>query len=335
MKKQTTIAMALTMGLMMLVGCNKINESVPGSGFRASIEHSGGKTHISPDWGNDVTTDILWSEHDRIKVANQGGQTGCQVHTFELAEGENTTMGLFYTGEQIGDFFEPGYMAIYPARNAEGVENTISGTTATFHIPETQYYKENSFGEGSLPMVAYSETQSLSFKNLLGGLCVPITGGDVLVKRIVLISNNPSDNLCGTFTVECDGGNNNYSLTSQNATPCPSVTLDCGDGVQLNANDSVFFCIMVPPGTMCGTGENAGFRIDVYNTDYDWVNTLSAPINPNITRNKISLVSTKQDVGENPYADLDHGDLLMLCLYAILALGVVWARRLRLGRVES
>ena len=318
MKSQTTIALALTMGLMMLVSCNKINESVPENGFRATIEKSGGnsKTHIAPDWGNDNTTSILWSEYDLIKVANHGGQSGCQVLTYGLTEGENTTSGVFYTNEDHEGFFEPEYMAIYPAYNADESENTINGTTATFHIPAVQNYKENSFGEKSMPMVAYSETQALSFKNLFGGLCVPLTGDNVTVKRLVLTSHVATDNLCGMFTADCNGNaNDNYGLTCTNETPCPSVTLDCGEGVQLTANDSVFFCIMVPPGAMNGTGESAGFSIAVYDPEDALVCTLSTTVNPLITRNNISLAGTKQNVVSDSHAYVDLG----------LPSGLLWA----------
>ena len=317
LKLMTVVAIAT----VVLASCSKINESVPGNGFRASTEHTGGnaKTHIAPDWGNDNTTDILWSENDLIKVANQSGQTGCEVHTYQLTQGENTTMGLFYTGEEHENFFEPDYLAIYPAYNSEGVENTISGTTATFHIPAVQRYKENSFGEGCMPMVSYSETQSLSFKNLFGGLCVPLTSEvPLMVKRIKLISFNYYDNLWGTFTVDCSGSaTNNYGLTCLNTTSCRSVTLDCGDGVLVPDNDSVFFCFMLPPGSINGTGSNQGFKIEVYDMQDELVGELATIANPNITRNNISLVGTKQYA----YADLDQtSGLLLLCLFAILTL---------------
>lgn len=311
--------LVLAIATVVLASCNKINESVPRNAFRASTEHTGGnaKTHISPDWGNENTTNVLWSEHDLIKVANQDGQPGCEVHTYELTQGENTTMGLFYSGEEHQNFFEPGYVAIYPAYNSEGVENTISGTTATFHIPAVQSYKENSFGEKTMPMVAYSETQALSFKNLFGGLCLPLAcDGVMMVKSIKLTSHNPYDNLCGTFTVDCSGSpTNNYGLTCLNTSPCPSVTIDCGDGLLLTEVDPVFFCFMLPPGSINGTGGNQGFFVYVYDMQDHLITTLSTNVNPNITRNNISLAATTK------YVDLDQtSGLLLLCLFAILTL---------------
>ena len=314
LKLMTVVAIAT----VVLASCKKTDESVPENGFRATIEKTGGnsKTHITPDWANDNTTDILWTEYDLIKVANHGGQSGCQVLTYGLTEGENTTSGVFYTNEDHESFFEPEYVAIYPAYNANESENTINGTTATFHIPAVQHYKENSFGEKSMPMVAYSETQALSFKNLFGGLCVPLTGDNVTVKRLVLTSHVATDNLCGTFTADCNGNaNDNYGLTCTNETPCPSVTLDCGEGVQLTANDSVFFCIMVPPGAMNGTGESAGFSIAVYDPEDALVCTLSTTVNPLITRNNISLAGTKQNVVSDSHAYVDLG----------LPSGLLWA----------
>ncbi len=284
-----TLLTVFAMATATMTSCRK--ENVPADGFRATIEKTGGnaKTHINPDWANETSTSLLWSSYDLIKVANYGGQSGCQTLTFGLAEGENTASGTFFTSEEHADFFHPGYVAIYPAYNADESENTIDGTTATFNIPATQVYKENSFGEKSMPMVACSSTQALTFTNVFGGLCFPLVGDSLTVTRIVLTSANASDLLYGTFTVDCNTGVIGTSSNGGNA-----VTLDCSaTPVTLNATTPTYFCIMVPPSTL-----TSGLTITVYDGTTK-LDELSTTKNPNITRNIISLVNSNLTVKQS------------------------------------
>jgi len=150
-KKQTTTKQKMNksnfkllvigaMATAMLASCNKNNGTegnAPENGFRATIEQpagNGSRTHIDPDWANDASTDIMWTAQDLIKVANGQGT----ALNYQITEGENTANGTFYTGEEHDDFFVPNYAAIYPAFNADDVANTISSTTATFNMPQTQ-----------------------------------------------------------------------------------------------------------------------------------------------------------------------------------------------------
>ncbi len=151
MMKTSRIALWI-LCLALVASCKKngnTGNDVPENGFRATIEQTKGggskgeRTHINPDWGNEEETGIYWSAGDHIKVSNQSGNT----LTFQLTEGENTMYGTFYTGEQNDGFFEPDYMAAYPAANAEGTATTISGSTATFSMLSTQSYKANTFDE--------------------------------------------------------------------------------------------------------------------------------------------------------------------------------------------
>lgn len=276
----------------LLASCKKNNgteANAPENGFRATIEQpagNGSRTHINPDWANDASTDVLWTAADLIKVANGNGT----VLNYQITEGENTSNGVFYTGEEHEDFFQPNYAAIYPAFNADDVANTISSTTATFNMPQTQTYRANSFAEKSMPMVAYSTDQTLAFKNVFGGICIPLVGDGLTVTRVVLTSANASEHLYGTFTADCTS-----------ATPAPtyvsgggnSVTLDCSaTPVTLDANNPTYFCFMVPPASLA-----SGFAVTPYNgeTAYE---ELSTTANPGITRSVIKKVSTSLEVEE-------------------------------------
>lgn len=281
-----------TMATAMLASCNKNNGTegnAPENGFRATIEQpagngNGSRTHIDPDWANDASTDIMWTAQDLIKVANGNGT----VLNYQITEGENTANGTFYTGEPHETFFVPNYTAIYPASNAEGTANSISGTMVTFNVPQTQTYRANSFAEKSMPMVAYSTDQTLAFKNVFGGLCIPMVGDGLTVTRVVLTSASASEHLYGVFTADCTS-----------ATPAPtymsgggnSVILDCSaTPVTLNATTPTYFCIMVPPASLA-----SGFTVEAYNGTSRIFNA-STTANPNITRSVISKVSSSLEV---------------------------------------
>lgn len=293
-KHNFKLLMIGAMATAMLASCNKNNGTegnAPENGFRATIEQpagngNGSRTHIDPDWANDASTDILWTTEDLIKVANGNGT----VLNYQITEGENTANGTFYTGEEHETFFQPNYAAIYPAFNAEDVANGISGTTATFNVPQTQTYRANSFADKSMPMVAYSTDQTLAFKNVFGGLCIPMVGEGLTVTRVVLTSANASEHLYGVFTADCTS-----------ATPAPthvsgggnSVTLDCSaTPVTLDATTPTYFCFMVPPASLA-----SGFAVTPYNgeTAYE---ELSTTANPGITRSVIKKVSTSLEVEE-------------------------------------
>lgn len=281
------------MATAMLVSCNKNNGTegnAPENGFRATIEQpasngNGSRTHINPDnWNNGTFTDILWTSQDLIRVANGQGT----MQNYQLTAGENTSNGVFNAGEPNETFFVPNYAAIYPASNNEGTANSISGTTATFNIPNTQTYKENSFAEMSMPMVAYSETQVLEFKNVFGGICIPMVGNGLTVTKIVLTSANENDHLYGVFTADCTSATPMPNYVSGGY---PFITLDCSaTPVTLNATTPTYFCIMVPPASLSN-----GFTVEAYNGSTRIFNA-STTANPNITRSMISKVSSSLEV---------------------------------------
>ncbi len=289
--------------LALVASCTKngnTGDDVPENGFRAKIEQTKGggskgeRTHINPEWDPNgySETPLYWSEGDLIKVSNQSGTT----LTFQLTEGENTMYGTFYTGEQNDGFFEPDYMAAYPAANAEGTATTISGSTATFSMLSTQSYKANTFDEGAMPMVASSSTQTLDFRNVFGGLCIPLCGDGLTVTSVKLTSLNTNDKLWGVFSADCTSSNPlpTYVNGGDN-----TLTLDCGAGVALDATVPTDFYFMLPPGTL-----ESGFTVTAYNgttvlyeETADWT---ESPAMGFIPRRVIMKVNTNLEVVVDP-----------------------------------
>ena len=230
--------------MCVLASCKKEKENgnTAGEGFEAITEQGvdGSKTYLDG-------VAVKWTDDDAIKVSNGVGTT----LTYSLVEGKNTSVGKFYTSENHDNFFQPDYVAIYPSSNANNVANTINGTMATFNLLNTQPYVDDGFGNKFNPMVAYSTNRKLYFKNVLGGICFPLTGSSHITS-IVLTSNNTADKLWGTGVVECDPDDDDYLALNitNNATDKHVITLTC----DLTLSDTpINACFMVPAGTL-GTG---------------------------------------------------------------------------------
>ena len=300
--KITLIVMGLALASL-FASCKKDNENtdgpVDGKGFVAYTEQGGGntRTHGVPN-GNTIV--VNWTENDAILVANQSGEG--DTLTYTLTGGYDSTVGTFHSSDEDNSFLTPDYVVIYPAKNAEGTKNLIDvtsdGIIATFTLPATQTYLANSFAEKSMPMVAYSDNQTLQFKNVLGGLCFPMTGG-VAVTKIELTSADATESLWGTCATKIgSNGGDPVSVVSNDATGKNIITLDCGEeGVQLGAETPTDFYIMVPAGTL-----ESGFTVTAYNgTDVVFEkSTNSAPGAGFISRNTVRKVDGNLEVVTTP-----------------------------------
>lgn len=275
------VVMSLVASMLLLASCKKNNNTeVPKEGFAASIEQNGdSKTSLNG-------LQVIWSAYDQIKVNN-----GTNTLTFELTNGAGSTDGTFYTGEEHPTFFDPSnhYTAVYPAANpANSSEtNTIAGTEATVHLPATQNILANgSFGVGYNPMVAYSSSQTLSFKNLCGALRFQMVGAGITVKTIELTTGDPDDYLSGTFTVVCSSANPVLTPPTSSVSGNNTITLTCPDsGIELSGTTATNFYFMLPPGTLHGVTFTAK------NGSGETVYTQTSTKNFTITRNKISPVN--------------------------------------------
>ena len=278
--------------LALLASCKKNNNNTAeGFSFKAVIEHNsdGNRTYLDGDlsvdgWDNQVK----WMEGDVIRVVNAAGDD----LVFEITEGDSTMYGTFYNGGDHETFFQPDYTALYPSTNADGVSNTIDEDgIATFTLPATQTITvTGTFANKAMPMVAHSSTQTLEFKNVLGGLVIPLVGDGLPVTSVVLTSLNSSDKLWGTYTADCNSDN-----------PVPTyygggdhqLTLSCD--VTLDAATPEYFVFMVPPGTL-----ESGFTVGVYygssllyERTADWS---ASPVQGFIPRSTLRTVSSNLEI---------------------------------------
>ncbi|MBR3644834.1 MAG: fimbrillin family protein [Lachnospiraceae bacterium] len=154
----------------------------------------------------------------------------------------------------------PANIAYYPYSASNEIAKSGSAYAITVDLPSTQNYVEYSFGNGAFPMAAVTSNESdynLKFKNALGGLKLQLKG-TARISRITVMGNN-GETLCGTATLNVSNATTpSIALTDATKT---LVTLDCGEGVQLNTETATTFVIALPPITMTG-----GFTVDIYDT---------------------------------------------------------------------
>ena len=234
--------MALMMGLMMLVSCNKEKQSSKEAVFTADIEQLAGqqgRTAINPENGM-----VKWLAGDKILIANDEGETD----TFTLQSGAGTTNGTFRTTGEF-EMTEP-FTAVYPQTA------TLNGSTATFNLPATQTLAQTgTFANGANPMAAYAEDENLQFENLCGGLDVRLLGDNVHVSGI-RITGSESEKLNGTFAVDCSASEPAL-MANQGTNGTNIVTLNCDVTLTSTTTAQEFF-IMLPVGALAN-----GFTMEV------------------------------------------------------------------------
>ena len=277
MKRLSTICMAAL--LLMAVSCKKDKQTEvenAGSGFRATVEsHEGdSKTHLDG-------VAVKWDSNDEILVQSNTCAAGRRFALEQIEEGGEADFNP--AGTLPEGFYSPNYTAGYPASDFSFDESI------NIELPSTQTYVENSFGNGANPMIAQSATTELRFKNICGLLRLSFTGTDK-VKRIVVLSKNANDKLCGKGTITWNEQNLPVLTMTEGS---PKVVLNCGEGVQLSDTPKEF-TIVVPAGVFSN-----GFTVRVINTEGN-ICTLATTQDNTIIRNKIIAMPQQANVFKAP-----------------------------------
>ena len=239
-----------------IVGCQDVIEELhPAENtevFKAEIENLGGQTKTLMDGDRN----ILWAEGDQIAVFQENSVADQYKVT---AETVGTTEGVFTLaksnkGETNAEGVVPEHIvAVYPYTDGLTITKTESDETLTTYeitglvLPQTQTYSAGSFGNGTFPMAAVSESMeenTLKFKNMLGAINIQLKGTQTV--KSIMIEGNSKEKLSGEVTFVAYS--NTYApdiLMAEGAKT--SVILDCGEGVKLSETDATSFIIALPP----------------------------------------------------------------------------------------
>ena len=139
-------------------------------------------------------------------------------------------------------------VAFYPFEDVLSINSTGEKYLVKANIPARQTYSYNSFGKGSMPMVAVSSSvkdTKLSFKNLLGVLKLSAKMEDVTVKSVE-VKGNAGELLSGESIITCSHDMDPEVVFSEGSSS-GCITIDCGDGIKVNSSTPVQFYIPLPP----------------------------------------------------------------------------------------
>lgn len=191
-------------------------------------------------------------------------------------------------------------VAFYPFEDVLSINSTGEKYLVKANIPARQTYSYNSFGKGSMPMIAVSSSvkdTKLSFKNLYGVLKLSVKMEDVIVKSVEA-KGNAGELLSGESIITCSHDMDPEVVFSEGSSS-GCVTIDCGEGIKVNSSTPVQFYIPLPP-IVFSKGITVKFHLS---TGEEIVRTVNREVT--VKRSKIlSMPEVVDDSPDDNYIDL-------------------------------
>lgn len=282
----------LSLGLLATAACMKEEAQEPTeSVFYSQMED------FTPDvkTGLGEMNSVVWKNDDCISIF-AGNSLGKRYRVSDQCIG--TPNGKFIPEAEDDDYFHSGNelgsnVAVYPYSSEYICYGSwLNEYPYTFMVSDVtfkdmQTYSPGSFPDESFVMMAVTdnaEDKHLKFKNLCGVLKISLYGSG-RVKRLTL-SGNAGECLAGKANIY--GGYElypSYEIVEEAGT---SVTLDCGAGVDLDADEPTDFMMAVPPVYF----EN-GFTVVVEDTE-GGSQSLTATVANEILRSQILVMPPKE-----------------------------------------
>ena len=256
MKKSFIYIAALTL----IAACNKVESPVPVQDtdiLIAQIEQeTSTKTYM------DAHNNIRWSEGDQV-VAFMKSSLGLKYQVSEESVGRTSARFVKQATGNSDDLYGGTdwnhNVVYYPYSAIAEAEKSGNSYALNVVLPSEQTYTSESFGNGSMAMVAVSEDNNITFRNILGGMKLQLKGTQK-VKSIMLQGKN-KEKLSGAATVTVYTDETKPAITMASGAS-KSVILNCGSGVQLNESTATEFIIALPPVLF-----SKGFTVTVTDTE--------------------------------------------------------------------
>ena len=283
------IIWALVATAMSFTACQVDEPTAPsasGNVLSAKIEQTD-MTKTSLDANN-----ILWSADDQI-VGFMKSSYGYK-YQIDPAFAGKTYADFTRVAAQDDDRLSAGTewnhnVVYYPYSENFKCVKADNGYTLDVELPAEQTYTPGSFANGAFHMVAVSEDNNITFYNVGGALKIQFMGLQQVTSIKVEGKNN--EILAGEATVTASA--DKKPAIKMNSTTATAVTLDCGDGIQLNTNTPVDFIITLPPVEFTN-----GFTLTVTDSNNE-VYTIDAKAGNKIERSKL-LVMPNLFLGADP-----------------------------------
>ena len=290
---------------------NKHLSATP-STIYASFE---GQTRTELQWESGEPK-TYWSVGDKILIYDDTPNH----HAYLLNENTPTRKGSFTRDENstvagappVEHFNIDKTVAFYPYPKIDNGVNLLNYEDKPhfqYFIPSTQTFAgSNTYGSDANFMVAVEDkgSSNFSFNNLLGYLKVTLKGS-ATISSIELMGNN-NEILAGIMMASLDNYLN-AGIASNIADDSYTLTLDCGEGVELNSDEGISFIFALPPQTF-----EDGFTITATTTD-GRTGKISTSNEIIIKRNKITPMASilfTPLMGNKNAAEAVKGDLALL-----------------------
>lgn len=242
----------LFVGASMVMACqqNQIDvQQMEDDVFYAAIENDD-QTRTTLDENNNV----MWSANDQLTIFKKSS-INSKYQVASSSAGKTTgTFTKVYAGND--DEFTAGgeldhNVAVYPYQEQLAVSRADDADLASRYeiegmvLPEEQEYVANSFAEGAFPMAAVSLNNELVFRNVCGGIKLQLKGTQKVTS--IKIQGNDKEKLAGNAVLTVYADEDLKPALTMASDAVKSVTLDCGDGVQLTESSATKFIIALPP----------------------------------------------------------------------------------------
>ncbi|MBR3745088.1 MAG: Ig-like domain-containing protein [Bacteroidales bacterium] len=291
-------------------GCQKVepdftafDNKKPAAVFSATMEALEDDSPEQTKTSMDNEGNVRWKKGDQVSIF-VGSSINEHYQVTDESDGKTAAnLNRVEAPEFVGGVEIDNNVAFYPYSSTAAISKksgsyAISGVT----LPAVQSYALESFGNGAFPMVAVTKSETdynLKFNNVIGGLKLQLKGTASIVS--VRVSGNNGEILCGDAVVTVANGNlPTISFSDEAAT---SVTLNCGEGVQLSTATATSFVIALPPMTML-----SGFTVKVTDAEGASMEIMSSKVQT-ITRSSLLKMPAVNYVGTMPAHEYDYVDL--------------------------
>lgn len=195
----------------------------------------------------DADNNIRWSEGDQV-VAFMKSSLALKYQIKSNYVGKTSGSFSKISSESSDDLYAgmelEHNVVYYPYIDDVSIEQSGDSYVLNVLLPVEQTYSEGSFGNGSMPMLAVSEDNDITFRNVCGGVKFKFKGNKKITSIKLEGKNNELLSGTATITAYADGTNPSIEMSSDAS---GSVTLDCGAGVQLSEDNITEFIIALPP----------------------------------------------------------------------------------------
>ena len=254
MKKSVLLVLASALAVSACYK-NELVESLPKSDLHVVIEEG-----FVSKTAMDADNNIYWSDGDMLigfmkssygyKYKVKPDFVGKTYADFDLVQSEGV-------GDLSAGIEWDHNVVFYPYSDSIEVKRSGLNYSLDINLPSEQRYVAGSFGNGAFPMVAVSQSNNITFKNICGGIKLQFKGSKKLTA--IKLEGKNSEKLSGKATVVAYTDNETKPSVVMSSMASNSVVLKCEDGIQLDNNAATEFVLTVPPVQF-----SKGFIVTVY-----------------------------------------------------------------------